>query len=359
LLFDDFVVKLILIMTDVAAPTYPEFLAADAEYFGHLNSASRLDPIGWDVGTVALKLQICEPVAVDELVGLAETARTVITDGEPDAVIAAYRDLDKIFGSFARTKSREVPEAIQEVFAGTDLPHPRPRANAYEYNFGSDPSNPNRLYTGQQREANLMRIVRTSVTAAHLAVEHLLNARYQLRTEGVATDQLAAAHEQINLMRQQMIAAYRTVTPEFFTLAMTRRWREVDINGKQTQGPNPSHTAWLLVDRFVAGTFDELTAEPHMAEAYAIRRSSLPGHMNALLDTADAAQDDETILQLAHTPEDIELARDILAIIRKAKRAHKSYADKGLVSKGGTLTPGRPDVLTDNINHYRQAEAAV
>ncbi len=341
---------------------YSQFTELDNAYFADLERARGLDPIEFGAGYLALKMQLKEPVDTGELVELAATARTVMTDDDPARRIAAFRDYDKVFGYFAGRPPREVPTEVQEVFASLDLAHPRPRANAYEYFFGSDLNNPNHAYTNDRREIGLMDVVRISVGAGHAAVGHLLSARQLLREGGQATDDLVAAHEQIERMRKEMMRSYRVVTPEFFTLGMTRRWREVDINGQPTQGPNPSHTAWMAVDRFTSGSFDPLLAEPHMADAYAVRRSSLPDHLNGLLDLADEMQDDETILELAMrsgTEEDRAIAADMLSIIRRSKVAHKSYADKGLASKGGQLTPGRPDALSDNITHVRGAEAAL
>lgn len=349
------------------------FTVEDRTYIQTLVLAQTLDPLNIK-GTAIVAAMHEGCASEDDLVDLSTDAARLLSrpDIPPEEEVACFRDIDKVFGYFSRTRSA-IPEAIQNAISRTPQAHPRPRANAYDFYIGSSENlPPHHLYTGDLKEQNLIRITAAFILAGHVTVQYLLDARQSLRQEGEATDALQSALDGVKDMHSAMLRTYRDVTPEFFTTVMTRRFREIAIRGQLAGGPNASHTVSMLVDRLAGGSFRKLMTNQAMATAFKERLVDMPPHLVRMLGQLDASRDDETILELAKSPDDRRLATEIIATLRKDKVVHKSYADKGLAAKQGRLVRTADggttiikeghggdvfqDPLTPNIAHFRHAE---
>lgn len=342
------------------------FIETDSRFLKSFRNVGGYDPIGFCADSSGVRFQT-ETDLADVALNFAMRATDVVTSAQtepkPDE-LATFRDLDKVFGYFAHRRE-VVPDDIAKLFSDYGPQSSRPRCNTYEYFLGSDPSNPSHLYTGRAEEVHLIDITAKFLSAGHVALHRILEARRKLRLGRSAFEELSGTYEELEIMRKSMTRAYREVTPEFVTQTMTGRMRGVNIGRRRLEGPNASHSVSLLVDRFVLGSFKDIEEAPGMREAISSRLIGLPPHLIDLFEYADEAGEFESIVELCVSLDDKELATKLVAQIRKGKVAHKSFADKGsrfkaLRDSGGAdvIVPNDrfTDILTPTIEALRAAE---
>jgi hypothetical protein len=162
-------------------------------------------------------------------------------------------------------------------------------------------------------------------------------------------------------IRRSLPDIYHRVGPEFVAMVVTRYMGGVEINGGKYEGPNPSNSAYMAVDRFVFGSMQKLRDKDPVAEAQLLKRMSyLPEHLRALIQAADRQGDDDPLWVLASDNEELRsMAVEVGTNIRKFKVGHKSFADKGLVAKGKQLTTAQPDLLSDLIEYAKTNEGKI
>jgi len=340
------------------------FIAADTAYFAHLEQIGSLDPLEVRSSGKLEAFQTREASA-SNLPIAAELAHVAIAKFEdPDTTIeerhAVRRDFDKVLGHFVSTKTT-LPEEVQTEVRTAASYFSNPRANIYDYTLGNHAETAG-TYTGDDREIRLIEIFGDSITETHLGLRALLHARHALRegSDREAIDGLEQTLEHVTNMHKPMIATYRDVGPAFVAQEVTRFLGPVKLDDKRYEGPNPSHSGFVTLDRFVYGNFEPLFAQqPFLREQFAYRMSDMPTHLTRAINNADTSHDNDSIVDLgkARSHQHTEIATEIAARIRKFKVVHKSYADKGLGAKGNTLTSDEPDVLSESINFARKKES--
>lgn len=340
------------------------FIATDTAYFTNLEHIKALDPL--DVrasGTLeAFQTREASTASTDAAAELASATIGVLENpgSSMEERRAIRRDFDKVLGHFVSTKVKLSTEVRNAVRIASNY-FPNPRTNIYDYTLGNH-AETSGTYTGDDREIRLIEIFGTSITAAHLGLHALLRARLALR-EG--SDQEASAELEQTLghvidMHKPMIATYRDVGPAFVAQEVTRFLGPITLDDKRYEGPNPSHSGFVALDRFTYGNFEPLFAQqPFLRDQFAYRMSDMPTHLIDAINEADTDHDNDGIVDLskARSPKHAEIATEIATRIRKFKVVHKSYADKGLGAKGNTLTSEEPDVLSESINFARKKES--
>lgn len=284
---------------------------------------------------------------------------------EPSAAAGRImrRDFDKVIGSFVARKQMifaQVPELYEPLRQLITPDIPTPRADFYAYTLGAGEIH-DTSYTADDREHNLIEIFTSSIESAHDALHATLLARVALRngnTPAAATS-LETARMHVETMHRPMVDVYRSVGPGFVANEVTRYLVGIGIDGGHYEGPNPSHSGFMALDRFVLGSFEPMyIGRPYLETQYAFRLSDMPPHLLEIMSAADRLSDTESLADLTqlHAPEHADTAADITRRIRKFKVMHKSYADKGLEAKGGTLSSDEPDLLSDAVQFARTKE---
>jgi hypothetical protein len=283
------------------------------------------------------------------------------TDATQVDIIAAQRDIDKVFGGFLANRANIFefhPTAItvaDDLMAKTGNPRP----NLYGYSIGNTPELSG-TYTGDEREVQLIDILDASVTAAHYSLHSLLKARTALRNgEGdAAAGSLNTTLEHLDASHRSMLRAYREVGGPFVANQQNRYVVGLKHRGTEYEGPNPSHSVFLAVDRFALGSLESLQVNPALKKHLEHRQSDMPAHLRRLTAEADEAGDNESIRELSdrYFPPASEVATEIIQLIRKFKVAHRSYADRALEAKGKTLSETDTDLLAPGIALARSKE---
>lgn len=340
------------------------FIAKDQQFISRMDAVRLADPLGMRTGDAIFAFQGSDTEPSDEAIKAAVDSVTAIsselTDAESPNYLAARRDFDKVIGRFTAKKTVLRPD-VQDAANIFMTAGASPRADFYSYSIGNNLDKAG-TYTGDDREIRLIEIFGTSVSAAHLALRSVLRSRDALKRQDKdeAGSQLEAARGFVHEMHLPMIATYREVGPDFVP-KVTRYLGPVKMLDQRHEGPNPSHSAFFALDRFVYGDFKPLVEkQPFLREHFSFRvNDNMPTHLRELMNNADATADNQGLVELtaAEAPEYAGIATDIATQIRKFKTVHKSYADKALKAKGEVLTTEEPDVLSEAIKHARQKES--
>jgi len=340
------------------------FIAVDAAYFTGLEHMRTLDPLQVRANDVLRTFQTREstPEAVEVSASLSQRVVGIMDDPTTSEleILATKRDFDKVLGHFVATKA-PLPEDVEAALGKILETQSNPRADFYNYTLGNNAELAG-TYTGDEREVNLIELFGTSIMSAHFSLHTILRARQALRTgdSADAAQALKQTLEHVTDMHEPMIATYRDVGPAFVAQDVTRFLGPVKSNDVRYEGPNPSHSGFVALDRFAYGSFEPLfDQQPFLRGQFAYRMSDMPAHLVNLMEEANTSHDDESIVDLTegHSAYHKELASEIANRIRKFKVVHKSYADKGLESKGGKITTEEPDVLSESIKFARRKES--
>ncbi|HEX4662691.1 MAG TPA: hypothetical protein VH144_03680 [Candidatus Saccharimonadales bacterium] len=348
-----------------SSPSSEAFIAHDSIFVYNFAISAKLDPLGLHEDQTMPHFQGKQGDVPIEQAQIATTRLLAWQNDRLDSadepeIRAVRRDYDKAIGSFVARKANMVaaiPETNQvfETFLAAGI---KPRADFYDYSLGS--IGREMTYSGDEKEAHLLNIFSSSIIAAHNGLYAVLRARHALRQSNTdALKHLEQAIEESARIQKAMADTYRQVGPDFVANEVTRYVGGVTHNAKKYEGPNASHSGFMVLDRFVYGSFESLLADnPALAKQFAYRQADLPDHLSVILDQADAEKDNQSIIELAknNMPEATEQARQLATSLRKTKVMHKSYADKGLQAKGGSLSPDEPDVLSDTIIFTRNKE---
>jgi hypothetical protein len=280
-------------------------------------------------------------------------------EAELTSVRAARRDFDKVLGHLAATDRATADDKLEALLVEIcNRTGETPRASIYDYAIGGSPLLAN-TYTGEGREINIISIFESSLSAAHLAIWSILRARLAIAENDMSVNveqALTQALEYAKEMHYPMIRAYRDVGPDFVANELTRYTCAIHTPQGQFEGPNPSHSGFVVLDRFVYGSFRPLYArQPSLKTIYDYRLSDMPLHLRELMTRADTANDDQPLMDLSAP---VSSAARTLAIqlgdtVRKFKTIHRSYADKALAAKGKQLSEDEPDFLSEIIAYAR------
>lgn len=301
-------------------------------------------------------------VASERVLDWASTSEAELDNPETHAIL---RDLDKILGSFVMRKSdplTTVPISANALGIFLNSAYHRPRASFYDYALATDLNNGilDTTYTGDEREVSLIEIFREMTDTAHMLLNSVLRARLALQShqKDEARAHLSASVDLTYGMRCALPDIYHRVGPNFVAMGLTRYVGDIEIKGEKYEGPNPSSSAFMAVDRFVFGSMESLRAKSTQIEDHLSKRMAyLPEHLRALIQAADNNGDNAPLWILAgDDTELVELAIQIGSNIRKFKVGHKGFADKGLAAKGGQITHENPDLLSDLIEYSRANE---
>lgn len=333
-----------------------QFAAEDERFFSRLYQAKSQDTLGFRTDGALEPFQGLDAQPTSQDVITAQQRLNVWGTppfrGESEH-IAARRDFDKIIGAYVAHKDK-LPHELQLVIHETlGADGHSPRSDFYDYAIANRPDLEG-TYTGDPREIRLIEIFGASITAAHHALRAVVIARALLRQRhGVkAGEKINDAIDYLGEMHAPMIQAYRDVGPEFVAKGVTRFIGPIEVMDAVYEGPNPSHSGFVALDRFVLGSFDRvLHNDEGLQKQHAYRVSDLPPHLKELIDDAEDKEDDQSLLRLTeeYAPALSVAALEAITRIRKFKVIHKSYADKGLIAKKKALTPDEPDVLSQGV----------
>lgn len=343
------------------------FIECDGSFRSSLFDAADTDPLSLHSDGIFAELQGKQGSV--PIFAVKETAERLDRwqDENPETTAAEgrimRRDLDKAIGAFAARKEKifeHVPSLYRPLQRLITPTIPTPRADFYAYTLGAGKQH-DTSYSGDVREHNLIDIFTQSIEAAHDALQSTLLARMALRhgNQPAAADALESALESTKEMHRPMVEVYRSVGPDFVANEVTRYLVGIPIGSGYYEGPNPSHSGFMALDRFVLGSFEPMYADkPYFEKHYMFRLSDMPPHLKELMTGANCFEDTQSLVELAliHAPDVTDLAADITKRIRKFKVIHKSYADKGLKAKGGTLSEDEPDLLSDAVQYARTKE---
>jgi hypothetical protein len=354
-----------------------QFEQRDQAYLGMLTDAQTSDPLGLQtdgIQAAVIELNVQRsPEPPTQALTIAservlEWAQSNELDLENPDAHAILRDMDKILGSFVMRKIdpvTAVPISANALGTFLNSPYRVPRALFYDYTVATDLDKniSDITYTGDEREIALIEIFRDSTNVVHALLNSILKARLSLQNneEQEARALLAASLDLSYGIRRSLPDIYHRVGPEFVAMGVTRYMGGVEINGGKYEGPNPSNSAYMAVDRFVFGSMQKLRDKDPVAEAQLLKRMSyLPEHLRALIQAADRQGDDDPLWVLASDNEELRsMAVEVGTNIRKFKVGHKSFADKGLVAKGKQLTTAQPDLLSDLIEYAKTNEGKI
>lgn len=342
------------------------FEETDTAFIEMMRAVRDMDPLDshGDDDWLAEFRQKGTPVEPDVMLDKFYEWQTTGADATAAESFAVRRDVDKVTGHLVATTRNAAEPAMDEVLrAVADMTDGNPRANVYDFTFGNH-ADTSGTYTGSEREVRTIEVFEGTLTDAHIALRALTHARAAIHTGETSANiaaNLSQALHHVSAMRAQMRNVYRDIGPAFIAQELTRYVGGFATSMGKIEGPNPSHSGFLVLDRMAIGSFERLfEKQPFLRELFDYRIRDMPEHLRELLDAADQAEEDESIGQLtarigggAH-----ESALEIVRELRKFKVVHKSYADKGLQAKGGILTDDEPDVLSESVTFVRQAEEA-
>lgn len=322
-----------------------EFITVDINYFSELESARSERPLGDGARELGDCVRNGQTPPVSLAVDVMLDAETILSDSSSPqhTRMATRRDIEPLFG-FYRAARLGVPHEIEGISQSIiEATGASPRANFYEYTMGNSSSEPV-LYTNDQEEYNLVQSFRRGIQVAHVAVHSLLEIEGEALGEDQEIENSAVVLESVEAYRKEMASVNSSVGPEYVAKQLQNYVGSLPINNIKFDGPNPSHSGYMLLDTLLIGSAMDDSVRRHTI----YRMTDMPQHIRR---EVQLRLRDEPVLgrSIQMSDDTVENLRAAKAKLRKAKLAHKGYADRGLEAKGGSLGPGSVDLLSPLI----------